>query len=124
MMQQHRQLSRRGNNGPLLRVSSTALSQFQSPSSEVTVDAKKSQNVLRSLHQQRPQIGIAFLAYVQLRFALPGVPAPGLQSQIAAHIAALAKAMRIFQRQHERQRDERAYSLDLLQQLHLRITRL
>src|SRR5215470_1626698 len=31
--------------------------------------------------------------------------------------------MRIFQRQQKRQRDQRAYSLDLLQQLHLRITR-
>ena len=30
-----------------------ALGQFQPPASEVTVDAERSQNVLRSLHQQR-----------------------------------------------------------------------
>ena len=39
-------------------------------------------------------------------------------------VAALAKAMRIFQRQQKRQRNQRAHALDLLQQRHLRITRL
>ena len=62
MMQQHCQLSGRGHNRSLLSVSSATLRQFQSPASEITVDAEGSQNVLRSLHQQRPQIGIALLA--------------------------------------------------------------
>jgi hypothetical protein len=70
MMQQHRQLSCRGHDRPLLAVSSTTLRQFQPPTSQITVDPEWSQNVLRSLHQQRPQIGIAFFADVQLRFAL------------------------------------------------------
>jgi len=61
---------------------------------------------------------------MQLRLALSRFPASWLQPQIATHVAALAKAMRIFQREQERQRDQRAYSLDLLQQLDLRITRL
>jgi hypothetical protein len=43
-----------------------------------------------------------------------------LQPQISAHVAALAETMRIFQGQQERQRDQRAHSLDLLQQRHLR----
>lgn len=55
------------------------------------------QDVLWSLHQQRPQIGIAFLADVHLWLALSRVSASRLQSQIAAHIAALAEAMRSIQ---------------------------
>jgi hypothetical protein len=59
VMQQHRQFSCRGHDGSLLAVSSTALRQFQSPASEITVDAEWSQDMLRSLHQQRPQIRIS-----------------------------------------------------------------
>src|SRR5437868_13119151 len=81
-----------------------------------------SQNVLRSLYQQRAQVGVAFLADMHLRLAPPGVPPSRLQSQITAHVAALAEAMRIFQGQQKRQRDERTYTLDLLQQRHLRVT--
>jgi hypothetical protein len=61
---------------------------------------------------------------VQLRLALARVSSARLQSQIAAHVAALAEAVRVFQRQQKCQRDQRAYALDLLQQLHLRISRL
>jgi len=78
--------------------------------------------VVRALHQQRSQIGIAFLADVQLRLVLSRVPSSGLQSQVASDVAALAEAMRIFQRQQKRQRDQRTHSLHLLQQRHLRIT--
>src|SRR5690348_11754568 len=88
------------------------LRQLQSPASEIAIDPERTQNVLRSLHQQSSQIGIAFFADVHLRLTLAGVPSSWLQSQIAAHVAALAEAMRIFQRQQEGQRDQRAYSLD------------
>ena len=121
VMQQHRQLSRGRHDGSLLSVSPATLGQLQAPAPEITVHTERSQNVLRSLHQQRPQIRIAFLADVHLRLALTGVSSSRLQSQIAAHVAALAETMRIFQRQQERQRDQRAHALDLLQQRHLRI---
>src|SRR5690348_3205081 len=104
-MQQHCQLSRRGNDGSLLAVSSATFRQLQSPASEITVDTEWSQDMLCSLHQQRPQIRVSFLADVQLRLALSRVSAPRLQSQIAAHVAALAETMRILQRQQECQRD-------------------
>src|SRR5438045_9297286 len=68
------------------------------PTTQITVHPEWSQNVLRSLHQQRSQVGVAFLADMQLRLALSRVPAPRLQSQIAAQVAALAAAMRIFPR--------------------------
>src|SRR5580704_351355 len=121
-MQQHRQLSRGRHDGSLLPVPSTTLRQLQAPAPEIAVDTEWSQDVLGSLHQQRAQIRITFLADMQLRLALPGVSPSRLQPQIAAHVAALAETMRIFQGQQERQRDQRAYSRDLLQQRHLRIT--
>src|SRR6266566_7393934 len=102
-MQQHRQLSGRGNDGSLLPALPTTLGQLQPPASQITVHTKRSQNVLCPLHQQRAQIGIAFLADVHLRLALSGVSSSGLQSQIAAYVAALAEAMWIFQRQQKRQ---------------------
>ena len=58
---------------------------------------------------------------MQLTFAFPGVPSTRLQSHIAACISALAEAARVFQRQDVRERDQRSYTLDLLEQRHLRI---
>src|SRR5206468_12348468 len=52
---------------------------------------------------------------------LPRVPPPRLQSQVTAHVPAFTETMWVFERQQERQRDQRPYALDLLQQLHLRI---
>src|SRR5271169_1318524 len=80
--------------------------------------------MVRSLHQQRSQIRIAFLADVHLRLTLAGVPPSWLQPQIAAHVATFAKAMRVFQCQQERQRDQRPHSFYLLQPRHLRIAAL
>ena len=71
VMQQHRQLSCGGDDRSLLPALPAAFGQPQSPASQVTVDAEWSQDVLRSLHQQRSQIGIAFFADVQLRLAPP-----------------------------------------------------
>ena len=61
VMQQHLQLSCRGHDRPLLSVSSTTLRQFQAPAPQITVDTERSQDMLRSLHQQGSQIRIAFL---------------------------------------------------------------
>jgi len=49
-------------------------------------------------------------------FFVPSFPAV---RQIAAHVMALAKEVRTFQRQQERESDQRAHSLDLLQQRRL-----
>ena len=91
VMQQHRQLSCRGHDGSFLRIPSSALGQLQSPAAQIAVRPKRSQNVLRSLYQQRSQIGIPFLADVHLRLPLPRVPSSRLQPEIAAHVAALAQ---------------------------------
>src|SRR5215467_6723308 len=89
VMQQHRQLSGCGHEGSLLAVPATALRQLQAPAPEIAVDPEGSQDVLCPLHQQRAQIGIAFLADMQLRIALSRFPPSRLQSQIAASVPAL-----------------------------------
>jgi len=88
----------------------------------ITIDTEGTQNMMRSLHLRRAQIGIAFFADVHLRLTLPRVPPSWLQSEIAAHVATFAKTMRVFQRQQERQRDQRAHSLHLFQPRYLWIT--
>ena len=90
VMQQHRQLSGSRNDGSLLSVSSSSFRQLQSPAPEIAVRAKRTQDVLCSLHQQRSQVRIAFLADVQLRLALTRVSSSRLQPLAAAHLAALA----------------------------------
>jgi hypothetical protein len=52
-MQQHGQLSRRRNHRPFLPVLSAALRQLQTPTPQIAVRSERSQNVMRSLHQQR-----------------------------------------------------------------------
>ena len=120
-MQQHRQFASRRNDGPFLSRLAAAFGQPQTPSSQIAVGSKRAENMVRSLHQQGSQIRIALFADVHLRFALPRVSAPRLQPEVATRIPALAETMRILQRQHVGQRDQRAYSLDLLQQRSLRI---
>src|SRR6476661_4143945 len=121
-MEEHCQFACRRDEGSFLSVPTTTLGQLQTPAPKVPVRTERTQDVLRPLHQQGAQIRVAFLADVHLRFALAGVSSPGLQPQIATHVAALSETMRIFQPQQERQRDQRAYALDLLQQSYSRIT--
>ena len=73
VMQQHRELSCGGNDGSTLAALSAPFGQFQSPAAQITIDTEWSQDVLRSLHQQRAQIGIALLADVHLRLALKDI---------------------------------------------------
>ena len=87
-MQQHRELSRGRNHGSFLPILPATLGQLQTPAPQIAVRSKRTQNVVRSLHQQRSQIRIAFLADVHLRLALAGVPPSRLQPHIAAHVAA------------------------------------
>jgi hypothetical protein len=59
-----RQFARRRNDRPFLSVPASALGQLQAPAPEITVDPERSQNVMRTLHQQRAQIRIALFADV------------------------------------------------------------
>ena len=103
-MQQDRQLSRHGHHRSFLGIFSPSLCQLPSPSPQITVFPKRSQNVMRSLHHHRAQIPVSFFADSFLRFALPGVPPARFQSQKTADLATLQKPVWVFDRQDIRQR--------------------
>src|SRR5580700_6003305 len=74
-MQQYRQLSSHGHHRSLLGIFSSSLRKLASPSPQITVFSKRSQNVMRSLHHHRAQIPVSFFADALLWLALPRVPA-------------------------------------------------
>src|SRR6202140_5272674 len=74
-MQQDRQLSCHGHHRSLLGIFPSSLRKLASPSPQIAVLAKRSQNVVRSLHHHRAQIPVSFFADALLGFALPRVPA-------------------------------------------------
>src|SRR6202790_4885194 len=74
-MQQYCQLSSHGHDGSLLGIFSSSLRKLASPSPQITVFSKWSQNIVRSLHHHRAQIPVSFFADTLLWFALPRVPA-------------------------------------------------
>src|SRR6267378_2963771 len=58
----------------VLGIFSSSLCKLPSPSPQITVFSKRSQNVVCSLHHHRSQIPVSFLADFLLWFALTGVP--------------------------------------------------
>jgi hypothetical protein len=61
-MQQDAELSRNGHNRFLLSTFATMFSQVQAPSFQIGIRSSTADDIVRSLHQHRPQIGIALLA--------------------------------------------------------------
>ena len=70
-MQQNRQLPRHRHDRSLLRILAAARRQLQPPPLQIRIRPPPAQNTVRSLHQQLPQIDVAFLGDPQLRLALP-----------------------------------------------------
>src|ERR1035437_3301229 len=97
------------------------LSQLQSPSAQIAVDSPRSEDVVRSLHQESSQIWIALFADVHLWLALSRVAPSGLEAYVAGCIPALAETIWIFQRQDVGKSDQGSHTLDLLQPLCFRI---
>jgi hypothetical protein len=87
-----RQLTR--TNIQLWSVPSPLMQRLTQMGNEIAVRAKRYQNMMRSLHQQRAQIRIAFLADVHLRLALARVSPSWLQSEIAAHVPTFTEMLR------------------------------
>src|SRR5258708_38511550 len=54
LMEQNSQLSSHGNDGSFLGILSSALGKPQSPSPQITVLSKRTENIVRALHHQRP----------------------------------------------------------------------
>src|ERR1700694_1367471 len=120
-MQQYRQLSCHGHDRSLLGIFSSSLRKLASPSPQITVLAKRSQNVVRSLHHHRAQLPVSFFADALLGFALPRVPAARSYPQKTAYLATLRKPIRVFDRQDIRQSDLCSHALPLLEQGHFRV---
>jgi uncharacterized repeat protein (TIGR01451 family) len=109
LVKQHGQLSRHRHDRSFLGILYSALGQPQPPSPQIAVFSKRPQNVVRPLHHQGSQVTVSFLADVELGLAAARIPAPGTQPQIA-HVAAAAKSVRVFQRQHIGQGDQRSHT--------------
>src|SRR3984893_7208903 len=120
-MEQYCQLSSHGNYHSFLGIFSSSLCKLQSPSPQITVFSKRSQNVMRSLHHHRAEIPVSFFADFLLWFALPGVPAARSQPQKTTYLATFWESMRVLDRQDIGQRDLRSYTLHLLEQGHFRV---
>src|SRR5258705_320896 len=76
-MEQYCQLSSHGNYRSFLGIFSSSLCKLQSPSPQITVFSKRSQNVMRSLHHHRSQIPspsllIFFCGSLSPEFLRPG----------------------------------------------------
>src|ERR1700730_7157953 len=96
MMQQNCQLAGNGADRSFLSAFASMFGQLQSPSPQIGVLSERPQDVLCSLHQHHPQIGVSLPGDMQLRLALSGVPSARLQSYVTARIAALWKSPRVF----------------------------
>ena len=120
-VQQHRQFAGHRHHRPLLGILPTPAGQLQPPAPQVTVRTEGAQNVLGAPHQQPTQQLIPGFGDPQLRVLRSRFVSARMQPQKATYRAAVAKAMRIFQRQHIGQRGHRPHSLDLPQQFGLRI---
>jgi len=121
LVQQHGQLPGHRHHSTLLGIAASPLGQLQSPPPQVAIFPKRAQDIVRALHHHRSQVAVSFLADVELRLAVAGVPPPWTQPYITAQVPALPESMRIVHRQHVRQRDQRSDTIDLLQLGYLRV---
>src|SRR5215472_316296 len=120
-MKQDSSFSRNRHNRSFLATLSAMFSQVQAPSLQISIRSPPADDVVRSLHQQRPQVRVALLGDSQLRLALPRIAAPRPQAYITANIPALLESVLIFDSKYECQSDQRPDSLDLLQECRFRI---
>src|SRR5688572_28313780 len=118
-MQDHGELARHGDGGSFLGGLAPSLSDPQTMSSQVAVGSEGTEDVVGRLHQQLAQEGIALLADMELGIAQPRLSAARSQSQIGAHLAAVAESARLLESEHESERGERSHAGDLSQRLDL-----
>jgi len=106
-VQQHRQTARHGHHGTLLRRLPAALRHPQAAAAQVRVGPERTQDVVRSAHQQPPQQTIPALRDPKLGLLLSRVPVFGAQPEVRPHRTALRKPSRILDREHEAERRDR-----------------
>src|SRR5215831_4530900 len=105
-MQQDAQFSCNSHNCFLLSAFATTFGQAQAPTFQVGIGSATADDVVRSLHQHRPQIRIAFLRDSQLRLTLARIAAPWPQPNVTADIATLLESVFICHSEYEGQSDQ------------------
>lgn len=108
-MQEDGQLAGHGDHGPFLRVLPSPCSQAQAPSPQITVRSERPQNVVRAIHQEAAQQGVAALGDAELGCSGAGVVLPRTQSQVGPDAATGPEAVRFFEGEHKRERRDRAH---------------
>jgi hypothetical protein len=110
-----------GHDRAFLRALAAARGELLSEATQIAVDAEVPEDVVRALHQQRAQHGIAGLGYSKLWVFPAGLIATWHEPDVRTDSASILEARRIADRQHEAQRRHGADTFDLPQQLRLRV---
>lgn len=113
-MQQNGELARHGDDGAFLGRLAAAAGEREAMSPQVAVGAEGSEDVVRRLHEQLAQEGVAFLGDVHLRVAIARLAGAGRESEIGAHSSAVWEAGGIFEGQDVGERSEWADAGDLV----------
>ena len=121
MVQQDGELTSHGHHGSLLRAFSFTKSDPLPIASQVTIRAKRSQDVLGTTDQQFANKSIAGFGNPQLGIPIPGLVLSGSEPQIRSYLATSSKPMGILEGQNKGQSCDRSYSSNLLKVLGVRI---
>ena len=121
MVQQDGEFTSRGHHGSLLGAFSSSGSDPLPIASQVTIRAKRSQDVLGTTDQQFANKPIAGFGNPQLGIPIPGLVLSGSEPQIRSHLATSSKPMGILEGQNKGQSCDRSHSSNLLKVLGVRI---
>ena len=117
MVQQDGEFTSHGYHGSLLGTFSSSGSDPLPIASQVTIRAKRSQDVLGTTDQQFANKPIAGFGNPQLGIPSPGLVLSGSEPQIGSHLATSSKPMGILEGQNKGQSCDRSYSSKLLKVL-------
>ena len=106
-------------NGSLLTIFSTSLEHSSTPAFEVTVRAKTSQQILRTLNQQRAELFVAGLADSQLLLDRAGLVATWRQPEICRYVSGMSEPAGVAYSKHVLQRCDRPHSAYLAEPIGL-----
>ena len=122
MMEQDGELTGHRGLGFSPRDRASATRQTQPETAKVAVWAEWSHDIVGRTHQQPSNLGVPCLGDRQRLIDLPGLIATGNKSQIRTHTPAALESLWSIKSKNERQRRDRAHSLDGAQPFGLRVS--
>jgi hypothetical protein len=96
-MEERRQLARDCDYRPFLRIAAAAFGEAQAPAAEITVGAKRPEDVLGPADEQAAEHGVAAFGDAQLGLPCAGVVLPRAQAEVCTHRAARPEAARVLE---------------------------